>query len=92
MKEITSEIQDRAKEMGVKDGLALRVDPQIKYLWRKLCVLHMKGLVICEDVGYNSKACMFIKEPQVCQKVLGIPREETCCGRLFGLEIDQFKT
>jgi hypothetical protein len=86
MKEITSEIKDRAKEMGIEEGLVLRADPQIKDLWRKLCVLHMRGLVICEEVGYHTEACMFIKEPQVCQKVLGIHREETCCGRFFGLE------
>lgn len=34
MKEITSEIEDRAGEMGTKNGRALRVDPQIKSLWR----------------------------------------------------------
>ena len=86
MKDITIEIEDRAKDMGTKKGLVLRADPQIKSLWRKLCVLHMRGLVVCEEIGYNTKACMFIKEPQACQKILEIPMEETCCGRFFGLE------
>ena len=86
MKEITAEIEDRAVELGTKNGRVLRVDPQIKSLWRKLCVLHMRGLVVCEETGYNSEACMFIKEPQACQRILEIPREETCCGRFFGLE------
>ncbi|MCW4049885.1 MAG: hypothetical protein NWE89_09135 [Candidatus Bathyarchaeota archaeon] len=86
MKEITAEIENRAKEIGTKKGRFLRADPQINRLWRKLCVLHMRGLVICEEIGYNTKACMFIREPQACQKVLEIPREETCCGRFFGIE------
>jgi hypothetical protein len=86
MKEITIEIEGRAKALGMKKGLVLRADPQIKRLWRKLCVLHMRGLVVCEETGYNTEACMFIKEPQACQKILEIPREETCCGRFFGLE------
>ena len=86
MKEITAEIEDRAVEMGTKNGRALRADPQIRSLWRKLCVLHMRGLVVCEETGYNSEACVFIKEPQACQRILEIPREETCCGRFFGLE------
>lgn len=86
MKEITAEIEDRAGEIGTKNGRTLRADPQIRSLWRKLCVLHMRGLVVCEETGYNSEACMFIKEPQACQRILEIPREETCCGRFFGLE------
>ena len=86
MKEISTEIEQRAAEMGTRDGFTLRADPTIKTLWRRLCVLHMRGLVTCEDTGYNTEACLFIKEPQVCQKVLGVPREETCCGRYFGLE------
>jgi len=86
MREITAEIEDRAGEMGTKNGRVLREDPQIRRLWRKLCVLHMRGLVVCEETGYNSEACMFIKEPQACQRILEIPREETCCGRFFGLE------
>ena len=86
MKEVSSEIEKKAEEMGTKDGVVLRADPRIKTLWRKLCVLHMRGLVICEETGYNTKACRFIKEPQVCQKILKVPREETCCGRIFGLE------
>ena len=86
MKEITALIEDRAKEMDTKKGLVLRSDPQIKRLWRKLCALHMRGLVICEEIGYNDKACLFIREPQVCQTALEIPREETCCGRFFEFE------
>ena len=86
MKEITAEIENRAKEMNTKKGRVLRADPQIKRLWRKLCVFHMRGLVICEEIGYNTEACMFIREPQACQKILEIPREQTCCGRFFGLE------
>lgn len=86
MKEISSEIEKRAKEMGAKEKLVLRGDPKIKSLWRKLCVLHMRGLVLCEDIDFLSEGCRFIEEPQVCQTVLGIPREETCCGRFFGFE------
>jgi len=86
MKELSAEIEDRAKEMGTMKKLVLRADPQMISLWHKLCVLHMKSLVICEEIGYSDEACMFIKEPQACQTVLGIPREETCCGRFFGLE------
>ena len=86
MKEISFEIENRAKEMGSKNGEILRADPKIKNLWRKLCLLHMRGLVICEEMEFNAEDCLFIREPQVCQKILGIPREETCCGRFFGFE------
>ena len=49
MKEITALIEDRVKEMGTENRLVLRSDSEIKSLWRKLCVLHMRGLVICEE-------------------------------------------
>jgi hypothetical protein len=86
MREISTELQEKAAKIGIEDKVALRKNPEIVNLWRKLCVLHMRGLIICEDTKYSNNACMYIKEPQVCQTVLGIPREETCCGRFFGLE------
>ena len=89
MKEISSEIEDRANELDIKSGPLLRLDPKVRVLWRKLCVLHMRGLVLCEDIGYNSEACLFIKEPQACQRILKVPKEETCCGRFFDLEENQ---
>ena len=86
MKEITIEIQEKSKQIGTKNKAELRKNPEIVSLWRKLCVLHMRSLVICEDIGYSDIACSYVREPQVCQTVLGIPKEETCCGRFFGLE------
>ncbi len=86
MKEITTEMEDRAKKLDTTNAKTLRADPQMKNLWRRLCILHMRGLVACEETGYNTTACMYIKEPQACQKILQIPREETYCGRFFGLE------
>ena len=86
MKEITAEIQAKSKQIDTKNKAELRKNPEIVSLWRKLCVLHMRSLVICEETGYNEAACSYIREPQVCQTVLGIPKEETCCGRFFGLE------
>ena len=86
MKELSTELREKAAKTGIENKIAIRKDPEIIKLWRKLCVLHMRSLVICEETGYSDNACMFIREPQVCQTVLGIPREETCCGRFFGLE------
>lgn len=86
MKELSEEIQDKANEIGLENKPALRKDPEIVSLWRKLCVLHMRGLVFCDEQGFSDSSCAYIREPQVCQKVLGIPREETCCGRFFGIE------
>lgn len=86
IKELSTEIENRASELGTVDTSTLRADPTIRSLWRRLCVLHMRGLITCEETGYNTEACRFIEEPQICQKVLGVPREETCCGRFFGLE------
>jgi len=86
MKEISAEIQIKADQLGTKNKTELRKNPEIVALWRKICVLHMRGLLICEETGYSDNACIYIRQPQVCQKVLGVPREETCCGRFFGLE------
>ena len=83
--EVSIELEEEAKRIGAEDKATLRQNPEIVNLWHKLCLLHMKGLVLCEDTKYSNNTCMYIKEPQVCQTVLGIPREETCCGRFFGL-------
>ena len=87
IKEISELINVRAEELGINDKEHLRQDHEIVSLWRKLCILHMRGLVMCEDMGYSDDSCMYIKEPQVCQTVLGVPKEETCCGRFFGLDV-----
>ena len=89
MQEISQLIRERAEKLGLSDKEYLRKDPEIVSLWRKLCVLHMRGLVICEDTEYSNDSCKYIKEPQICQTVLGVPKEETCCGRFFGLEEPQ---
>ena len=86
IREVSIELQEEAKRIGAEDKATLRKNPEIVNLWHKLCLLHMKGLGLCEDTKYCNNACMYIKEPQVCQTVLGIPHEETCCGRFFGLE------
>ena len=86
MKEVNSKIEQKADEIGIKNKGILRADPGIKTLWRKLCILHMRGLLICEETGYNTEACRYIREPQACHKILNIPRKETCCGRIFGFE------
>ncbi len=86
MKELSNELEEKAKKIGIEDKTVLRKNPDIVNLWRKLCVLHMRSLLICEEIGYSDNACLYIKQPQVCQTVLGIPQEETCCGRFFGLE------
>ncbi len=86
MKELSEMLEDKAKEVGFENKIALRANPEIVRIWRKLCVLHMRSLLICEETGYSDSACMFIREPQACERILGVPREETCCGRFFGLE------
>ena len=86
IKELSALLEEKAKELGLEDKIALRANPEIVKIWRKICVLHMRGLVICEESDYSDVACMFIREPQACERVLGVPREDTCCGRFFGLQ------
>jgi hypothetical protein len=86
IKELSILLEEKAEELGLENKNALRANPEILKIWRRICVLHMRGLVICDESGYSDVACMYIREPQACERVLGVPREETCCGRFFGLE------
>jgi hypothetical protein len=84
MKEFSALIEDRAKELDA-DVMTTRNDPQIKSFWNKLCLLHMRGIVICEEEYEENKPseCTFIAQPQACIQVLHLAEEKTCCQRYF---------
>jgi len=84
MKKISEEIESRVKTLDV-DVISTRNDPTIKNLWNKLCILHMKGTVICEQEYGEDKpgACGYIYQPQACIQVLHLTEEQTCCNRLY---------
>lgn len=88
MKEISINIERRTKELDA-DVITTRNDPEIKSLWNKLCLLHMKGVVMCEEDYENdmSELCEFIFQPQACIQVLHLTEEETCCTRYFKRKI-----
>jgi hypothetical protein len=83
MKEISDNIEKRVDFLN-SDVMTTRNDPEVRSLWSKLCLLHMKGIVICEDnLGKESGMCKSIHEPQACIQKLHLSEEETCCGRYF---------
>jgi len=83
MKNISQDIESRVRALDL-DIISTRNDPQVKTLWNKLCMLHMRGVVICEDFGEDKPAaCSYIYKPQACVQVLHLTEEETCCNRFF---------
>ncbi len=83
MKSISEEIESRVRTLGL-DVISTRNDPDVKRLWNKLCMLHMSGVVICEDFGEDQPAaCGYIHQPQACIQFLHLTEEETCCNRFF---------
>jgi hypothetical protein len=83
MKEISSEIEDKVAELNT-DPITTRNDPVVKALWNRLCLLHMRGVLACEDHGFSDSAeCRYIQQPQACIKLLHLKEEETCCSRFF---------
>ena len=84
MKEISDQIERRVKELDL-DIMSTRRDPEVRSLWNKLCLLHMRGIVICEEEysGKRPPACVYIEKPQACVKVLQLAEEQTCCNRLL---------
>jgi hypothetical protein len=84
MKEISDQIERRVKHLNL-DVISTRRDPEIRSLWDKLCLLHMRGIVICEEeyAGEKPTACAYVEEPQACVKFLQLAEEQTCCGRLL---------
>src|SRR3990170_2309860 len=84
MEELSTRISERAKELDA-DVMTLRNDPQIKALWNRLCILHMRATVICDEYTDKSKPglCAMVERPQACVEVLHLAEEETCCGRFM---------
>jgi hypothetical protein len=84
MREISDQIEKRVKQLDL-DVMSMRRDPEVRSLWNKLCLLHMRGIVICEEeyTGAKPAACAYVEEPQACVKVLQLTEEQTCCGRLL---------
>ena len=44
MKEISSDIEKRVDSLN-SDVMTTRNNPEVRSLWNKLCLLHMKGIV-----------------------------------------------
>ena len=84
MRKISDQIEKRVRELDL-DIMSTRRDPEVKSLWNKLCLLHMRGIVICEEEysGERPQACNYIEKPQACIKTLQLAEEQTCCGRLL---------
>jgi hypothetical protein len=84
MREISDQIERRVNELDL-DIMSTRRDPEVKSLWNRLCLLHMRGIVICEEEyrGERPEACLYIEKPQACVKILQLAEEQTCCNRLL---------
>ena len=84
MKGISEKIESRVRTLNL-DVISMRNDPDVKRLWNKLCLLHMSGVVICEQEFGEDKpaACSYIYQPQACIQVLHLTEEETCCNRFY---------
>ena len=84
MVELSAQIAERTSNLN-GDILSIRNDSVIKSLWNRLCLLHMKGIVICEEYEGEEKpvACATIQKPQACVELLHLAEEQTCCGRLL---------
>ena len=83
MKSLSKEIETKVRALNL-DVISTRNDPDVRRLWNKLCLLHMRGVVICEEFGEDKPAaCSYIHQPQACIQVLHLTEEETCCNRFF---------
>ena len=82
----SDELIKKADEIG-GDVITIRNHPEIKKIWNKLCILHMKAIVSCEYDTMNNKeltkVCKVIAQPRACVEALHLSEEETCCTRFL---------
>jgi len=83
---VSDELIKKANEIG-GDVITTRNHPEIKKIWNKLCILHMKAMVSCEyDLMSKeelAKVCEEILQPRACIEALHLSEEETCCARFL---------
>jgi len=81
MQKISEKIEERVNEVN-SDIMTTRKDPEVKKLWNELCMLHMKGIIICHDEPNQDPDLLnFVTRPQACINFLHLTEEETCCQR-----------
>ena len=81
MQKISAKIEQRVKDVN-SDIITTRKDQKVKELWNELCILHMKGVLIChEEPNQDPNLINFITKPQACINFLHLSEEETCCRR-----------
>jgi hypothetical protein len=83
--EVCEKISKRAKEINA-DVMTVRNDPEIKALWNRLCLLHMKAVVTCEEIEEDKRPqiCSTIEQrPPACVEVLTLSEEQSCPSRYF---------
>ena len=89
MRKISKQIEARVETINA-DVITTRKDPEIVRLWNKLCILHLRGLLLLEKYEKsNPELCEIIKEPQACIAFLHLTEEETCCNRYLKRQREQ---
>ena len=87
MQKISVKIEQRVKEVN-SDIITTRKDPKVMELWKELCLLHMKGLIIChEEPNQDPNIVNLVTHPQACINFLHLSEEETCCQRSLARDL-----
>ncbi len=78
LEELCEKINTRMKELGEKDVMTYRSDPQIKQLQSALCDIYRRGMNSCKTYGEAKKICeAFTKYPE-CLTQLMLSEELSC--------------
>lgn len=71
-------VNKRLKEIGDKDLMTYRSDPQIKSLQSEICKVYRESVNACKTYGEAEKVCEVFREYPECLNQLMLSEEVAC--------------
>jgi hypothetical protein len=78
LEELCVKVNNRIKELGDKDVMTYRSDPQIKEMQSKLCEIYRQGMNSCKTYGEAQKLCEAFRKYPECLTQLMLSEELAC--------------
>ncbi|WP_455278338.1 hypothetical protein [[Eubacterium] cellulosolvens] len=75
---LCEKVNNRINELGDKDVMTYRSDPQIKDLQTTLCEIYRKGMNSCKTYGEAKKICETFRKYPECLTQLMLSEELAC--------------
>ncbi len=78
LEELCIKVNERIKELGDKDVMTYRSDPQIKEIHTSLCEIYRHGMNSCKTYGEAKKICEVFRKYPECLTQLMLSEELAC--------------